>query len=213
MLWPSTEALTIGNWRSASTIDLGDERGERQLGAGRFVLRLLPLAQRRDPPEVDLVDRVDVRRRLRAEHHVLGDLPAHDAHRHDLDALARTIGRACAGPRRRRAALAQPRALRPRFPGLDERQDVALGDAAVDARALNRADVDVVFLRDAADERRRLLPWRILVVVRVGRAAPPHLVALRPARSRGRRRLGFRLPDGGFRQRVRRRGGGAACAR
>ena len=125
---------------------LGDEREERQLGAVALVLGLLLLAQLRHAREVHLEHRVHVSRRPPAEHHVLGDLLAHHAHRHDLDRLAR--------PERRHV-------LRRRLDGrrgglmLDEAEDVLLGHPAADAGPGNRRDVDVVLPGDAAHQRRR----------------------------------------------------------
>ena len=75
MLWPSIDALTIGELAQGVDDDLGDERRDRELRAGRLEFGLLLFAQRADAAEIYLVDRVDVRRGVRAEHHVLGDLP------------------------------------------------------------------------------------------------------------------------------------------
>ena len=173
MLSPSIEALTIGNWRSASTITLAMNAVKVSFAPAAsnsaFFFSRSALTR-----EVHLVDRVDVRRGVRAQHHVLGDLPAHHAHRHDRDVLAGPIGRAAAGVGR--APCRSPRtgagggAAR-----LDVAEDVLLGHAAADAGALDLGDVDVVLVRDPAHQRRRLLPaqivrrrrlWRVRFVVR-----------------------------------------------
>ena len=78
------------------------------------------------------------------------------------------IGSTSIGSRRRRAARWRRRRVAParrrgRAPAtcaacsIDEAEDVVLGDAAADAGARNLRDVDVVLLRDLANERRRLL--------------------------------------------------------
>ena len=120
----------------AQAIDrgLGDERREGELGAGALVLVLLRLADLVDAAVVHLEHRVDVRRGVLAEHHVLGDLLAH--HRHRLDAIRRPCASPAAGVGRRRARRGGGHRSRGTgAAGLDERQDVALGDAAADARS------------------------------------------------------------------------------
>ena len=138
----------------------GDEARVGELRARRFVVRFALLAKCRDPPEVDLVDGIHVRGGLRAQHHVLGDLLAHDAHRHDRDVLAGTIRRPWLGMSwpagaRRRGSRGCAR--------LDEPEDVLLRHAPADASALDQLDIDVVLLRDAPDQGRgTLTPQRIL---------------------------------------------------
>ena len=63
---------------------LRDERHVGELAAGLFVLGFLRLANLVDLGEVDLERRMHVRRCAPAHHHVLGDLPAHHAHRRAL---------------------------------------------------------------------------------------------------------------------------------
>jgi hypothetical protein len=127
-----------------------DERGEGEPRARRFVLRPVLVPQRGDPAEVHLVDRVDVRRGVRAEHHVLGNLPAHDAHRDHLHVLARSVRRGRLRP--------EAGGRRPGSPArgarLDEAEDVLLGDPSADAGPLDQPDVDVVLLGDPPDQRR-----------------------------------------------------------
>ena len=72
-----------------------------------------------------------------------------------LERRARGAGTAARRLRRRRGAIG----IAPR---LDEREDVLLRDAAADPGAVDLGDVDVVLPRDAADERRRLLPPELL---------------------------------------------------
>ena len=163
---------------------LGDERHVGQLRAAPLVVRLLLLADPLDGREVDVEDRVHVRRRAPAEHHVLGDLPAHHRQRLDLDALARLDD---AGPGRsgRRARIARPSAARRlRVRGTE---DVVLRHAAADAGAVNLRDVDVVLLARSA-----------------GRAATTSGGADRPS-SASVRRLRCRWSRGG-------RGAGAVAA-
>ena len=141
---------------------LGDERQERQLRAVALVRRLLLLAQLRDTREVHFEHRVDVRRGPPAEHHVLGDLLAHHAHRHDLDGLAR--------PKRRdvlRRGLGWD--CRPGRCSMNPRMSCLVTRPPMPDPAIVR-DVDVVFLGDAAHQRRRTrLPG---VLARFGRVRP-----------------------------------------
>ena len=96
---------------------------------------------------------VNVRGGAPAQHHVLGDLPAHHRERLNLDPRFGTGGSASNGLRARRAGTLR------RGPGrrrtrLDEAENVVLGDTAANSRSRNPRDVDVVFARDAPDERR-----------------------------------------------------------
>ena len=50
----------------------------------------------------------------------------------------------------------------PGITGLDEPEDVVLGNAAADPRSGYLGDVDVVLAGDATDERRRLLSTEIV---------------------------------------------------
>ncbi len=89
-----------------------------------------------------------------AEDHVLGDLAAHDRHRHDLrrPGLAVAGGWRCRRRRTgRRAAGRRRRAL------IEEAENVVLGDAAGDAGTGDLAQVHAVLLGDPADQRRRFL--------------------------------------------------------
>ena len=214
MLSPSIDALTSGNCAERVDRRLGDERGVSQLGAGCARTRLS--SSRGAAPgdaKFDLVDRVHVRRGVRAEHHVLGDLLAHHRHRHDLDVVARLvtpgmrpIGLAAGrrGPARRAAPAAAA------APGLDEAEDVLLGHAAADAGAVDAADVDVVLLRDPPHERRRTadaadppLPASPLVIGCRGCSDCPATASGSPVG----------LGDGGVRRRSRRSAVGAEAAR
>jgi hypothetical protein len=92
-----------------------------------------------------------------AEHHVLGDLLAH--HRHRLDAIAghaRDRDR-CTNRRRRprrSCGSGEGGSRASGGGGFDELEDVVFGHPATRARAADVADVDAVFLGDAAHERR-----------------------------------------------------------
>ena len=121
----------------------GDECHVGQLRAGLLVFRFLLLAQLFDRREVDVKHRVHVRRRVAAENHVLGDLLPH--HRELLDPIG------ARGPhlRVRNGGVR----LQPDLAALDVAEDVLLGDAAADTGAGDLRDVDVVILRDAANER------------------------------------------------------------
>ena len=201
--------------------------------ADRVVRRLLLLAQRAHPPEVHFVDRIHVRRRARAEHHVLGDLLAHHAHRDDRHLLARLErgagDRGGGGGTRASARGAAGAAARA---GLDVAEDVLLGHPPAEAGAVDLRDVDVVVARDAADERRRLLPPRdrpcpsrcrlLSTSSSSGRVVASASTSFRPASKLAFRSVsspasagaaataspaGSGCPDRRFRQRVRRRRG------
>ena len=139
MLSPSIEALTIGNCAERVDDDLGDERRVGQLRAGRA--RTRPSSSRAAAltrAEVHLEHRVHVRRGVRAEHHVLGDLLAHHRHRHDLDAVARLDTPGPAAAPGARPAPAAARAAPPRRPSMKPRMSL-LGHAAADAGARGSA--------------------------------------------------------------------------
>src|SRR5688572_11908896 len=123
-------------------------------------------------------DRVHVRRRALAHDHVLGDLLAHHRERLDLDAIAFAV-RGDSGLEalgfRLWALGSRLRGFGPwglgfwlwalgfRLRRLEELEDVVFGYASAETRALDQRDVNVVFLRDPANERRRLLPAHIVV--------------------------------------------------
>ena len=139
---------------------LDDERHVGELRAGFLVFGLLRLAHLRDAREVHFEDRVHVSRRPAARDHVLGDLLPH--HRHRLNLAGPGAGGrrgawrgAVAGVGAGAAAGAEPGAA-PR-PVRDEIEDVVFGHAPGDAGARDPRDVDVVVLRDLANERRRAL--------------------------------------------------------
>ncbi len=186
---------------TAQAVDrrLGDERREGELRALALVVVLLGLADLVDAAVVDLEHRVDVRRGVLAEHHVLGDLLAH--HRHRLDAVAGQPHRCRRGRGRPGSGGRRGRGHRRRGSGgalLDELEDVVLGHAAAGARAADVADVHAVFLGDAAHERRGPLSAAVAVAGSGGRRGRGG------GRCRGRWRHGlrrFRLPDGGCGQR------------
>jgi hypothetical protein len=150
MLSPSIDELSTGNSTSASATALTMNaryvsfRPARSYSAF-FASRIFAYAR-----EVHLEHRVHVGGGAPAEHHVLGDLLAHHAHRHDLDGLARFERRHVADHRQAR-----------RWTVLEEAEDVVLGDAAADAGAVQAGDVDVVFPGDAPHERRRSRPARV----------------------------------------------------
>ena len=134
---------------------LDDERHVCELLAGRLLeFRAMLGANPRDAREVDLEDRAHVRRRVLRHDHVLGDQRAHLRHR--LDAVARPrLGKrpVSDGSRSGRRAGARRRRLRARF---EEAEQVLFRDAARDARAAQRADLDAVLGGHASNERRRL---------------------------------------------------------
>ena len=96
------------------------------------------------PREVDLEHRVDVRRRPPARHHVLGDAPAHHAHRLDPPAW---IGRH-RRLRRDRQVDARPAAT------CHKRQHIGLRDTAGVTGAHERGQVDPVLGGESPHDRR-----------------------------------------------------------
>ena len=162
MLSPSIEALTIGNWRSASTTALAMNAVNVSFAPAASYSALCFSRSAADPAEVHLVHRVDVRRRVRAEHHVLGDLLAHHAHRHDLRRSRRagTTGpwrrRACrASCRRGRLLSAPPDSMKPRMSCLVTRPLIPVPWICWMSTSCS--------LRDPAHERRRLLPPQLFL--------------------------------------------------
>ena len=165
MLSPSIDALTSGNCAQRVDDHLRDERRVGQLRAAALVLA--PSSCRAAAPRggSHFVHRIHVRRGVRADHHVLGDLLAHDR----SSARSRPCRRACnAGMWPTLAAGARPpappgaEAAAAERTGLDETEDVVLGHAAADAGAADLPDVDVVLLRDPPHQRRRLLPPQLV---------------------------------------------------
>ena len=145
---PDVDRLVIDD---AVGVDRRIEDRERlqRIGRGfddeREVADLPGLANVRDSREVDFEDGVHVRRSAPARHHVLGDRLTHD--RHLLDAIARTV----------RPVLLFPPALPFLAAASHEREDIVFCDAAADAGAVDLRQIDVVFLRELADQRRRAI--------------------------------------------------------
>src|SRR5204863_3330436 len=113
---------------------------------------LHPITQPRDVSVVHFKEGRHMRRRAAREHHMLGDLAAHDAHRLNLHTLALSVGRNVNGRgcgrrsrRRRKCRLSWSRSwrgwrgrssgslarsgLRLRLTLLDEVENVVFGDA------------------------------------------------------------------------------------
>ena len=105
MSLPSTDALSTGNWRSASIASLHEERHEAELDA---VLRrerlLIALPQRHDGRHVDFVERRQHRGLLLRLQQALRDARAQPRHR-DAVLVARTARSRRAPP----TAAARPR--------------------------------------------------------------------------------------------------------
>src|SRR5439155_6114903 len=125
-------------------LDDEGEIGELHASLGECVL-VLP-AELFDVGEINLERGSDMSRSLFRQDHVPRDLLAHHGERLDADALAGRKLRLLLWGRRRPRRLS--RGL------LQESQDVVLGDAPRNAGALDLRDVDVVFLRDLAHQRR-----------------------------------------------------------
>ena len=191
MLSPSIEALMTLWRRRQSIADLGDERREGELDAALFVFGAPRLANLVDLAVVDLEDRVHMRRRAPAEHHVLGDPLAHHGHRHDF---GRPVRPGATGAVRCAGATGAPRVRRVRrcaVPAAVEiAEDVLLGDASGDAGAGDLPQVDAVLLGDAADQWRRFFLARRDRRLACGRwqSAPTRGAAARRGRARRRRR-------------------------
>ena len=121
----------------------------------------------RDAREVDLEERGDVRGGVARRDHVLARERADLRHR--LDAVAgprlRARGRAA---RRRVARASRARRGAACAPGRDVVLDVLLRDAARDAGALHRGELDAVLGGDLSDERRGLRAEALLEAVAAG---------------------------------------------
>src|SRR5580700_2331098 len=153
-----------------------DEEGhEGELGAaGFFKLRFHFGPQRSNGRHIRFVHGIDVRGDVLREDHVLGDALAHDGHRLDFvvaeihffarDGVFEDSRGACAACGRRnscwpsrwcgRCGRRSCAGRRWRATALHGAENVALADAAAGAGAGNLGDINIIFARDFADERR-----------------------------------------------------------
>ena len=175
----------------------GEERQEGELDAlAGLEVRLGPVAQTGHPGDVDLDDRGQLGGDLQRLDHACGDDLAQAGHLLGGAALGRDRRGSARERRRRQPVRTQPGAAG-RLGGLGGVQDVLLADAAADAGALDRAEVDAVLGGELAHERRDVgrgvgrtrVTGRGRRARRRGAGAAGAAAGARPAACRGQRLL------------------------